>query len=206
MSIDVLGILFDSPARVKIMRLFILNPKETMPTAEVAKRSNVSSAVARKELGLLLRAGFVQKKGTRATWGYNTKFEFTDSLKKLLFGPEFVSPVDLAKRFRKTGKIKGLVLSGIFNHDTNARLDLLIVGDKLKKPVLDRTIRALEAEIGKELAYAAFETDEFMYRMRMYDKLVRDVIDFPHQKVINTGGILDSLPRRATTVVKSIEF
>lgn len=196
MSIDTLGTLFDSPARVKIMRLFMLNSKEAFTPSVVAKRSNVSASVARKEVSLLSRAGYImRKRGGGTGWVFNPKFEYTEELKNLLFGPDFVSMTELAKKFRKAGKIKGVVLSGIFNHDLGARLDLLVVGDKMKKPILERTIRSLEAEIGKELAYAAFDTEEFTYRLRMYDKLVRDVIDFPHHKLISVGGIFDNIPK-----------
>ena len=100
----------------------------------------------------------------------------------------------MAKKFKRSGRVKLLLLSGVFNHNPGARLDLLVVGDNLKRPVVDRIIRSLESEIGKELAYAAFETSEFIYRASMYDKLIRDVIDFPHEKVINQGGILQQIP------------
>ena len=45
-------------------------------------------------------------------------------------------------------------------------------------------VRRLEAEIGAELTYATFETKEFIYRLNMYDKLVRDILDFPHEVVL----------------------
>ena len=50
-------------------------------------------------------------------------------------------------------------------------------------------IEGLEAEIGKELRYAAFETGEFNYRLGMYDKLVRDILDYPHTVVLDRLGL-----------------
>ena len=41
----------------------------------------------------------------------------------------------------------------------------------------------MEAEIGSELVYAIFDTKEFTYRLNMYDKLVRDILDFPHEVI-----------------------
>ena len=201
MSIDTLGTLFNSLPRVRIMRLFLLNPEVVLVPSAVVARSSVSPAMARRELALLARAGFlVRKKERRAGkkalegWGLNPQFEYRDSLENLLFGTEFIDLTELAKRFKRSGRVKLLLLSGIFNHNQNARLDLLVVGDNLKRPVVDRIIRSLEAEIGKELAYAAVETSEFVYRASMYDKLIRDVIDFPHEKVINQGGLLEQVP------------
>lgn len=202
MSIDTLGAIFNSPARVKIMRLFLLNPKAVLVPSAVASRSSVTPAIVRRELALLGRAGFIVRRKERQGgkkpvegWSMNTDFEYIDAMDNLLFGTEFIDLPELGKRFKRAGKIKLLLLSGIFTHSANARLDLLVVGDNLKRPVLDRIIRSLEAEIGKELAYATFETAEFVYRASMYDKLIRDVIDFPHEEVINSGTLLQQIPQ-----------
>jgi hypothetical protein len=45
--------------------------------------------------------------------------------------------------------------------------------------------------VGKELRYAFFSTDEFKYRMSMYDKLVRDILDYPHKVLLDKLGILE---------------
>lgn len=204
MSIDTLGALFNSLARVKIMRLFLLNPKAVLAPSAVATRSSVTPATVRRELALLARSGFIIRKKERQSgkkviegWSMNTEFEYVDAMENLLFGTEFIDLDELGKRFKRSGKVRLLLLSGVFNHNPNARLDLLVVGDNLKRPVVDRIIRSLEAEIGKELAYATFETSEFIYRASMYDKLIRDVIDFPHEKVINLGNLLEQVPQIA---------
>lgn len=201
MSMDTLGAIFNSGARVRIMRLFLLNRDAVLTSSEVANRSSVTTAMARKELALLFRAKFIVRKkdrrGKKSVQGFsmNTRFEYADALQNLLFGTEFIDLDELGKRFKKAGKVRLLLLSGVFNRFQNARLDLLIVGDNLKRPLVDRTIRSLEAEIGKELAYAVFDTSEFVYRASMYDKLIRDMIDFPHEKVINIGGLLEQVPK-----------
>jgi len=202
MSIDTLGAIFNSPGRVKIMRLFLLNSRSVLTSAMVGSRSNVTAASARRELSLLARAGFIIRKKEKRTgkkaiegWGFNQAFEYTEALKNLLFGTEFINPEELGKRFKRAGRVKLLILSGVFNHTENSRLDLLLVGDNLKRPVIERTIRSLEAEIGKELSYAIFETADFVYRASMYDKLIRDIIDFPHEKVISVGGLLQQVPQ-----------
>jgi len=204
MSIDTLGSIFNSPARVKIMRLFLLNTKAVLLPSAVASRSSVTPAIARRELALLARTGFIIRRKERHSgkastegWSLNPEFEYIDALENLLFGTEFIDLVELGKRFKRAGRIKLLLLSGIFNHNPSARLDLLVVGDNLKRTVIDRIIRSLEAEIGKELAYATFETPEFVYRASMYDKLIRDVIDFPHEKIINQGSLLEQVPQIA---------
>lgn len=201
MSFDTLGILFNSPARVKIMRLFLLNSEVVMTSSVVSTRTGTSSGAIRKELTLLTKADFIKRKktknGKKTVDGFilNQDFEYISTLENLLFGTEFIGLDELSKRFKRAGKIKLLLLSGVFRRDPSSRLDLLIVGDNLKRTMIDRIIRSLEAEIGKELAYAVFETPEFIYRASMYDKLIRDVIDFPHTKVIHMGGLLEQVPQ-----------
>ena len=59
----------------------------------------------------------------------------------------------------------------------------------MKKSAIAKALRALEAEMGKELRYAAFGTKDFSYRLGMYDKFVRDIIDYPHERLIDKVGI-----------------
>ena len=60
-----------------------------------------------------------------------------------------------------------------------------MVGDNLKQSRLDNIVKTIESEMGKEIRYATFETSEFNYRYSMFDKLIRDILDFPHEKIIN---------------------
>ena len=64
-------------------------------------------------------------------------------------------------------------------------MDLLVVGNNLKQTQLDNIIKTIESEIGKEIRYAVFETQEFNYRYSMFDKLVRELLESPHEKIIN---------------------
>ncbi len=201
MSTDTLGAIFNSPFRIKIMRLFLLNREDVFTSSQISSWVNVTPVNTRKELAILLRAGFIKKKKDRREgrtvdgWIFDPKFEYTDSLRDLLFGTEFVDQNELGRRFKRTGRIKLLLLAGVFNHSDSARLDLLLVGDNLKRPAIERIVRSLEAEIGKEISYAAFESEEFVYRASMYDKLIRDIIDFPHDKVIDQGSLLSRVPQ-----------
>jgi hypothetical protein len=70
-------------------------------------------------------------------------------------------------------------------HDNDRMADLMIVGDRLDRKMIEGEIKKLESEVGKELRYALFDTEEFMYRLKMYDKLLRDVLDYPHEKIVN---------------------
>ncbi len=193
---EVLSKLFASPDRVKIMRLFILNDHATFSTKEVLERSKTSSRVGKRELSLLKEAGLVKQKTVRVegksgrkvsttAWFLNHSFPFLNPLGQLLFNTEIFKKEEIIRRLRGAGRIKVIITAGIFISDEDSRADLLIVGDELRKSVIDRIIKSMEAEIGRELSYGVFETDDFRYRISVCDKFVRDILDYPHRKIFN---------------------
>lgn len=204
---DILGKLFGSQARVKILRLFLLNPLEAYDVAMVAEKSKVPLVEARRELSLIKSAGVIadktftkeviskRSKNAKPTkkrvQGFQLKstFPLLSAIKNLIVSETPLNRDEIARRFKSTGKIKFLAISGIFIDEPEARVDVLIVGDDLKKRSIENVLRTIEAEIGHELSYGALETSEFLYRVSVYDKFVRDVLDFRHDKVINKLGV-----------------
>jgi hypothetical protein len=122
-------------------------------------------------------------------WFLNTEFPYLGALYDLLITSKSIDKKELASRIRRTGRIKMLVLAGAFIKEPNSRLDILAVGDSINQKKFEQVVRSLESEIGKELKYSAFTTDEFRYRISMYDKLVCDVFDFPHEIVVGPGEL-----------------
>ncbi len=197
---EILGKLLGGIPRVKIMRLFLLNPEAGFETVDITERSRISPTHSRKSVATLAAMDFIVKKSfTKETtnsrtgkvvkkrkqgWFLNPSFPYITELRQLLVEGEFFKHTDLAKRFKAAGKIQLLVVSGIFIQDSESRLDLLLVGDNLKKNIIQKTVTILESELGKELSYAVFETADFKYRVSMYDKLLRDVFDYPHEPLI----------------------
>ena len=182
---EILGKILGTPARVKIMRLFLLNKGKGFKIADIAKRSRVAGNSARSELRILASASFIKKKSPSSTeWVFNPVFKYSREFEDLLFRSDTMNNEYITGTFKKVGKIKLLVTSGVFIKNTDSRVDILIVGDKLNRVKIEEGIKKLEAELGAELSYAVFETKEFLYRLSMYDKLIRDILDFPHEVVI----------------------
>lgn len=198
--------IFGSEARVKILRLFLLNSNEPIDSEDLGKRLRIPRTKAAQECKQLESIAFLKKrsfqkdvirkgkKGKKKAdgWCLNPEFSYNESLRGLLVEEEFLNKKELVRRFKKAGKLKLFVVSGIFikDQDKEGRVDMLIVGDNLRKPWIEDTVRKLEAEVGKELSYAVFDTAEFIYRFEMYDKLVRDILDFPHEKLVSSPALL----------------
>ena len=197
---ETLAKLFGGQARVRIMRLFLLNNNSSFEVEEVVSRSRVTKANDRKEINALATMNFIKQKtitkeGYRGAkkkvtaWSLNPAFQYLQPMREILIDPTLLLQEDLPQRFKQIGKIKLMIVSGVFIGNSKSRADVLIVGDKLKKNILQQVVKGLEAEIGKELDYVVFDTEEFKYRLDMYDKLVCDIIDLPHEKLIDNGQL-----------------
>ncbi|OGZ43190.1 MAG: hypothetical protein A2719_00625 [Candidatus Ryanbacteria bacterium RIFCSPHIGHO2_01_FULL_45_22] len=199
--------LFGSHAFVKMLKLFYLNPEQVFPSQEVARRTHTKQDVTRRELRLLLSIGLIRKatqtveeepiepnkkskKITISGYMLDASFQLLHELRDLILTVAPLSKQELANRLRHVGRVKLAVLSGIFLKRNDSRIDMLIVGDNLKKGQLDLTLRSIESEVGKELSYAILETSDFKYRMGMNDKFVRDVFDYPHEVIIDKIGLV----------------
>lgn len=203
---DILGIIFGSRSRVKIIRLFLLNPTSTYSSKEVVSAVRVNAREVDKELRVFKRAGLLSEravfKEVRAKkrvavlkcrgFYLNLDFVYLKQLEDLLIHGTLLDSQDLLKKFIKAGNIGLVVISGIFVQDRDARIDLLIVGDKIRKGVFNRAITYLESNIGRELKYSLLETGEFNYRLSIGDRLLRDVFDFKHQILLDKIGISQS--------------
>ncbi len=173
--------LFGSVARVRVLRLFLFNPKKGFTAAEATERTRIKSAEIRRELSLLLSAGFLKKgTGAKPRYSVSEKFPFVTALQQMLL----LAPLragDLPVRLRGCGSLKLIVLSGIFAGNFEGGLDVLIVGDKLNERLLRTAMKTLEADIGTELKYTTMGVDDFKYRVAISDRFVRDIFDYPHR-------------------------
>lgn len=196
--------LFGSSVRVKVLRLFLLNDTEIIDKSSVVKRAKISSSNAVKELNILEKIGFLKKrsffreikqkdgkiKKIRGK-GYivNDQFKLLIGLQNLLLNNISISGREIEDKLSRHGKIKVIITSGIFIQDPDSRVDLLIVADDVRHNQMKTSIAAIEAEIGKEIRYAIFNTEDFKYRLGIYDRLIRDVLDYPHEVIVDKMGV-----------------
>ena len=183
--------IFGSPARLKVIRLFIFNPGEGFSIAEIAERTKHSKDVVRRELTDLLASGFLRKRGARAATKYsvNPKFEHLPEFDVFIRETTSVSPKRILTVLRKVGTLRVVALTGFFTGVIEPQVDLLVVGDKIDERALLSSVQTLEAELGREIRYASFATPDFRYRLGVYDRLLRDVFDYPHRLLIDKIGI-----------------
>ena len=203
MIMEILDKIFGSAAKVRMMRLFILNPHLQFSIAEIVTRTQTAEKEVRAELSLLEKILLVRRRTVSRkeqpdslrskkipAWGLDPKFIYIDELKSFLVNANLVKNSELIKRLGRIGKIKLVVIAGVFlNQLDESKIDLLVVGDGIRRASFENIVKSLESELGKEVKYAFFGSEDFAYRLNMYDKLVRDLLDYPHQVVLDRIGI-----------------
>jgi len=204
---DTLGKLFGSKDIVKMLRFFLLNPGAPFETATIQKRTRVSADVVRRELSMLLSVGFVKRRSfyksverkrgkktistRKRVPGYvlNDDFPYLSGLYELVAGPHTIGTKTILRRLRNAGRLKLLVLTGAFIQRFEGPLDLLIVGERFRTRALQSAIRDVESELGREIRYAVLSPHEFVYRLSMRDRLIRDTLDYAHETVLDRLGV-----------------
>lgn len=206
-----LGKIFGSENRVKLLRYFLAHKDEQVAFSDLIKKTKIKKNDLKKEIKNLVAINFLNEltlvdevvvklkkgKGTLMSKtktknkqvkedGYelNKNYVFVDSLANLLLDFRFIDRKELLEDFKRYGKIRLLCLGGVFKQDEEGKLDLLLAGDALDKDKIDEFIKRLEADFGTELRYAVFESEEFKYRINMFDRLIKDFWKRPHEKII----------------------
>ncbi len=204
---EILAKLFGSTTKVKLMRMFLFNEDNAYSFSEIVERTKSPAKECKKELTGLINIGLVKKKqiikdinikkGKKIQIkkiqdiGYflDQKFPYLQALKNLLITVSLHADENLVRKFSSIGRIKLFLASGVFIQEWDTRVDLLIVGDDINFSKLENVIKMIEAEVGREIIYSAFETEDFEYRYGMHDRLIMDIVDFPHTTLVDKLGI-----------------
>lgn len=205
--LDSLSILFGSTARVKLLRFFLFNPSVEFPFEDISRRAKLVRRTARTEINALLRAGVIKQKQMTTespttkrkvkVQGYtlNENFPQLESLQKFFFETAPINGKTLLKHLRKAGTLDVVIAAGVFARNFDSRLDVLVGMKQLNEAKVETAVRSLESELGIEIRYAAMNTEDLVYRVGMYDKLTRDVFDYPHQILVDRVEIRNELRR-----------
>lgn len=205
MAVDPLSILFGSASRVKLLRFFLFNPSKEFHFDDISRRAKLVRRTARTELNQLEKAGVIKQKAMYIDHpdkgkdkklkavGYilNKDFPELQALQSFLFETAPIDGKNLLKHLRTAGTLDFVGISGVFVRDFEQRLDVIIATKKFSQAKIEKAIRALEAEVGMEIRFAAMSSEDLMYRVGMYDKLTRDFFDYTHQVLVDRVGVKD---------------
>jgi hypothetical protein len=196
--------LFGSNTRVKILKLFLLHPQEKYYIRQLSRDLKLQLNSVRRELenlehfGILTSdirneagpassketAGGQEKKYFRA----NPDFVLFDEIKALIVKAQILYEKDFVRKLEAFGKVKLLVLTGIFVNNPNTLIDILLVG-KINKIKLVKLIKELEIELGREINFTVFDPREFKYRRDITDIFLYGILEGKKLIVIDEVGL-----------------
>lgn len=198
MKSKTLETLFASSARPRILKLFIFNPDVVFDLKTLTKKISVKKNDARKEVNILLSTGFIKKRQAKSLEGkrvngfiLNHNFQYLRPLRDFLIKVSPFTNESLVKKLNSIGRLKLVVVSGVFLEDWESRIDLLVVADRIKNLVFNKIVKDIELELGREIKYALLDGEDFEYRLGVGDKLVRDIFDNPHKTILNKIGLVE---------------
>ena len=121
----------------------------------------------------------------KSVWALNENFSYLSEFQRLLLKTSLITPQEITKKISKVCKVKMIVLTGLFTEHWEGGLDIMVVADKYKSATIESVMSQIEAEVGREIRYTILDTDDFKYRHGVGDRLVRDVVDYPHKVIFD---------------------
>ena len=166
--------LFTSQTRVKLLRLFLMNPDEEYFIRELTRRLDEQINSIRRELDNLKKIGLLRSrmKNRRKFYMVNKKFPLFHELRNII-----TKTTDQNKHvvdgILKMGEIDFLLLSGFFI-EKEAEIDLFLVGT-IDKEQLESF---LEKEVNSEkpIRFGVLSREDFLYRVKCNDRFVKEIV------------------------------
>ncbi len=171
--------LFGSNCRVKILKIFLLNPDSNYYIRQLARDLNLQVNAVRRELNNLTKIGLIKpEKETikgRRYYSCNKNSILFHELKALFSKAQLLSCQDFIDELQKLYTPKFMLLSGFFVGISNSPTDLFLVGNFNKKKLID-LIAELEKDLGLEINYTIMSQAEFIYRRQIVDRFLSDLL------------------------------
>jgi hypothetical protein len=197
-----LEFLFGSRVRWRLIKFFMLHDKVALTATEIIEKNKMEAKTAREEakkvLGQLVNAKFLYSRTIKKQKAYflNSKYSFYDELKWLVVKSNIYPQCEQLNRVKGLGDVKLGLVSGLFINNKNSKTDLFLVVDNLSRAKLKHLIEELETEMGREINYSLMNLEEFRYRIKMFDKFVLEILEQPHEIIVNEiEGMIKEIKR-----------
>jgi hypothetical protein len=184
---EILESLFGSKSRSRLLRFFVLNPGKEITMKELKIKMNIDGRRIRADVNTLLRIEFlnqITRKGEKY-FVLNESFPYYVELRNLFIKANTYPQCKEIKRINEAGRVKLILITGIFLNYDKSRVDILIVCDDMNRTKLTKAIEAVEASVGKEVRYMAMSSEDLAYRLDMMDRFLIEILSSPHDIVVN---------------------
>src|SRR5690606_30110910 len=170
--------LFSSNTRVKLLTAFLSSPDEVFFIIELTRKLDEQINSIRRELNNLKKIGLLKSrsKNRKKYYYVNEDFLIIDELRSIIH--KSTDPKkELVKKMQRLGEISLVIFSGSFVEKKNKPLDLLVISNVSKEDLSD--FLNTEIKEGKDIKFGILTKEDFLYRLRLNDKFIIDMLKDP---------------------------
>lgn len=171
--------LFVSRVRVKLVQIFLSQPKEIFYVRQLVRKTGEEINAVRRELARMETKGMASRetRGNRVYYGFKKGYLFYDELLRLTTKTTGLGG-EIIKSRNKIGKIKFAMIAGKFvrkkKHEQQD-VDLLVIGE-IVLPQLAAVVRGYESKLGREINYTVMTQEEFSFRKKRRDPFITSIL------------------------------
>ena len=199
--------LFGSKTRLKVLRLFLTNPKQPYYLREIARALKSQLNSVRREINILQKLGIIRlveltpdqvadlrtvpgrkstdkKQGSKKYFITNETFLLLPELKALLLKAQLLLEQNFVRRVEAMPRIQLFILTGIFVGYEDFPTDMLIVGS-VNRDKIASLIKKFEKDLGRPLNYTVMTLSEFKYRQDITDRFMFDILEGTKMVVVD---------------------
>ncbi len=192
-----------SVERLRLIRFLLRDIRKHYTLSDIEEKTKIKIDILKKELVMLLSINFITKEKSKVytfkkdvsllkeaiVYKVNDKFKYIDNLSTLVLDYTSIDRDLLLSKLKGSGKIKYLLLSGIFTGFEKSRLDILYVGEGMNVKEVEKSLSGISVELGRDLKYVIMDVEEYVYRKKMFDSFIIDVSEGINEVLI------DKMPR-----------
>jgi hypothetical protein len=184
---DIFEILFGSKARVRLLRLLLLNAEKEYSSAEIAEKTLLKKVELARELNHLKKMKLVieKPKKSKKVLAVNPQFPFYSELKNLFSKSDIDADSKSFQKLNGVGDVRLIMVSGIFLNFSKSKADMILVVNTVNRIKLKAAMSYLEAEVGREIRFVLMNSEELQYRLNMMDRFLMEFLENSHREIVN---------------------
>lgn len=177
-----LSFIISSSARIKILKILLMNPENRYYTRQISKIASVPIQAVQRETAKLHQAGVLyrEKDGNRVYFRANKNFFLFQELKNII-----IKTVGIGDKIKKIMiDKKDISLCFIYGsyakneENTKSDIDLAVIGNISSKALIE-TISKLQDDLGREINPYVITLDEFLEKLKRNEHFVISLVKTP---------------------------
>jgi predicted nucleotidyltransferase len=195
----VLDKLIASSARVKVLRLLLLNEERRYYQREIAELAGLPVRAVQREGARLTEIGLLRRieDGNRVYFQANSACPIFPELKRILLKTVALELL-LSEALAEDGQIQVAFIYGSYaasQETAVSDIDLFVVGS-ISGRQLSAALRPVQADIQREINYHLVTPEEFQVRLEQGSGFLRNVLDGPKVFIVGNEETLHTLAAR----------